>query len=193
MHSLFKPIVAVLCLVFALCFAAPPAHADSITTGTVNFTVLKGGPTPTASFVFDNNLRGAFTGFSDFTVSWNGTLFDFSAGGELCGSNNAPADCFFCCANASLAELGQSGSWFAGTGQQAGGGGEGFAFFGFAATLPFEAAPTWTDPTATASGTYEVIITSVTPEPSSLALMLAGVGLVFAMRKRWASGLQQAS
>lgn len=32
-----------------------------------------------------------------------------------------------------------------------------------------------------------------TPEPSSVALMLSGVGLVFAMRKRWASGLQQAS
>jgi PEP-CTERM motif-containing protein len=31
-----------------------------------------------------------------------------------------------------------------------------------------------------------------TPEPSSLALMLAGVGLVFAMRKRY-SGLQQVS
>ena len=31
-----------------------------------------------------------------------------------------------------------------------------------------------------------------TPEPSSLAIMLAGVGLVFAMRKRY-SGLQQAS
>jgi hypothetical protein len=31
-----------------------------------------------------------------------------------------------------------------------------------------------------------------TPEPSSLALMLSGVGLVFAMRKR-SSGLQLAS
>jgi hypothetical protein len=31
-----------------------------------------------------------------------------------------------------------------------------------------------------------------TPEPSSVAFMLAGVGLVFAMRKR-SSGLQQAS
>jgi hypothetical protein len=35
-------------------------------------------------------------------------------------------------------------------------------------------------------------VATATPEPSSLALMLAGVGLVFAMRKRY-SGLQQAS
>ena len=36
-----------------------------------------------------------------------------------------------------------------------------------------------------------VVATAVaTPEASSLALMLSGVGLVFGMRKRWASGLQ---
>lgn len=34
---------------------------------------------------------------------------------------------------------------------------------------------------------------AATPEPSSLFLMLAGAGLVFAMRKRWASGLQHAT
>jgi len=37
-----------------------------------------------------------------------------------------------------------------------------------------------------------VVGTVPTPEPSSLAFMLSGVGLVFAMRKRL-SGLQQAS
>jgi hypothetical protein len=36
-------------------------------------------------------------------------------------------------------------------------------------------------------------VPTATPEPSSVALILAGVGLVFAMRKRWASGLQLAS
>jgi len=172
--------VAVLCLVFALCFAAPNAHADSIITGTINFTVLSGGPTPTAYFEFDNNLN-VFTGFF---VNWNGAPFDFSAFSELCDR----------CENTSLAELVQSGSWFAATGHQAVPGGGGFVFLGFAVSPPIEASPTWTDPTASASGTYEVIITSVpTPEPGSLAFMLSGVGLMFAMRKRWASGLQQAS
>ena len=38
MHSLFKPIVAVLCLVFALCFLAPNAVADEfVYTYTVTF------------------------------------------------------------------------------------------------------------------------------------------------------------
>jgi hypothetical protein len=32
-----------------------------------------------------------------------------------------------------------------------------------------------------------------TPEPSSVVLLLAGIGLVFVMRKRWALGLQQPS
>jgi hypothetical protein len=40
-------------------------------------------------------------------------------------------------------------------------------------------------------GSYSISAVA-TPEPSSLALMLSGVGLVFAMRKR-SSGLQQAS
>jgi hypothetical protein len=31
------------------------------------------------------------------------------------------------------------------------------------------------------------------PEPSSVVLTLVGIGLVFAMRKRWASGLRQTS
>ena len=42
MPSLFKTVGAVLCLVFALCFAAPNAHADTFTytyTGT-NFVIF---------------------------------------------------------------------------------------------------------------------------------------------------------
>jgi hypothetical protein len=45
---------------------------------------------------------------------------------------------------------------------------------------------------AVGSWSGPVVGTVPTPEPSSLALMLSGVGLVFAMRKRL-SGLQQAS
>jgi hypothetical protein len=45
----------------------------------------------------------------------------------------------------------------------------------------------------TDTGGSTMVVTAVaTPEPSSLAFMLAGVGLVFAMRKRF-SGLQLAS
>jgi len=166
MHSLFKPIVAVLCLVFALFFAAPNAHADSITAGTINFTVLSGGPTPIGSFEFNNNLNA----FTFFAVFWNGAPFDF-----------IPADCVFCDPRfATLAALGQSGRWSA---DSCCSGSGSFRIFGFGSTIGF--LPGVSDPTATASGTYEVIITSVpTPEPDSLALILSGVGLVFAMRKR---------
>ena len=73
MPSPFKPIVAALYLVFVLCFLPPNAHADSITTGTVNFTVLKGGPTPTGSFSFDNTTNT----FNYFSVIWNGAFFPF--------------------------------------------------------------------------------------------------------------------
>jgi hypothetical protein len=47
-------------------------------------------------------------------------------------------------------------------------------------------------PNASDSGTLSFTSVAATPEPSSLALMLSGVGLVFAMRKRF-SGLHQAS
>jgi hypothetical protein len=40
--------------------------------------------------------------------------------------------------------------------------------------------------------TMVVTVIQMTPEPSSLSLMLAGIGLVFAMRKR-SSGPQHAS
>jgi hypothetical protein len=65
-------------------------------------------------------------------------------------------------------------------------------------SLPFDSlqpsAGTFTDPTVFAFGSFFVVTEVIpgAPEPSSLALMLAEVGLVFAMRKR-SSGLQQAS
>ena len=56
----------------------------------------------------------------------------------------------------------------------------------------------WGGTYALTPGTYTdsfgstLVVTAVaTPEPSSLPLMLSGVGLVFGMRKRW--GLSQAS
>ena len=61
-----------------LLFAAigtPIAIADTITDGTLNFTVSTGKPTPTGSFVFDNTTST----FMSFVVSWNGELFDFTS------------------------------------------------------------------------------------------------------------------
>lgn len=57
----------------------------------------------------------------------------------------------------------------------------------FATTGPIFGAP------LTVSGSYSIAAVPVaTAEPSSVALMLSGVGLVFAMRKRLGAGLQQA-
>jgi hypothetical protein len=91
MPSLFKTIGAVVCLVFALCFAAPTAHADSLTDGTINFTVTSGSPAPTGSFVFDNTTST----FTSFTVGWDGVIYNFGTSGIT------------------LAELGSSGFWCA--------------------------------------------------------------------------------
>ena len=160
MPSLFKPIVAVLCLVFALCFTAPNAHADSYTaTFTCNGTCAS-LPTATdvsfpAPFTIDITAFGATTvivsGSGDLpgdTYTWHacdGCNGSFSAGfadlttGDVEGLNSATCSQFATCESGSLT---------------------------FAAVA--------------------------TPEPSSLALILSGVGMVFAMRKR-SSGLQLAS
>src|SRR5260370_1013455 len=153
MPSLFKTVVAVVCLVFALCFAAPNAHADSFTDGIINFTVTSGSPTPTGSFVFDNTTNA----FTSFTVDWDGAVYDFST------------------STITLAILGTSGGWcasgLAATTGSCQGGPFQFCSFGI-----FPEAFTYTDVFATAEGTYTVTETAVAaPEPSSLALMLAGV------------------
>ena|ERR1700747_2090381 len=130
---------------------------------------------------FDNTVNM----FDYFTVLWNGGFFPF----DFLDCNCDEALTF------TLAAVYPSGSWSADAEGGAVGGLFGGSFVlglgGFGA-MAFN--PTFTDNFATASGTYELIITSVpTPEPSSVALTLAGIGLVFAMRRRWTSGLQQAS
>jgi hypothetical protein len=168
MPSLFKTVGAVLCLIFALCFAAPNAHADSITDGTFNFTVTIGSPTPTGSFVLDETTST----FTSLTVNWDGAVFtnfeilgfslnaatldDILAGGGWCAAG--PADFSPSCAEPAS-----------------------FAAFGGETTPE---ALTFTNIFAEARGTYRVTETAVaTPEPSSLVIMLSGVGL-FAVRKR---------
>jgi PEP-CTERM motif len=170
MPSLFKTIGAVVCLVFAICFAAPTAHADSLTDGTINFTVTSGSPAPTGFFVFDNTTST----FTSFTVGWDGVIYNFGTSGIT------------------LAELGSSGFWCAAGPVSLSPGCPAEVVRLAILVLP-EAPDDFSGPFPVANGTYTVTETAVaTPEPSSLALMLSGVGLVFAMRKR-SSGLQQAS
>src|SRR5882724_976546 len=86
MPSLFKTVGAVLCLVFALCFAAPNAHADYIYTvsvGSEQFSFIE--PTIASSGFVDSGL----TDISDSTataVQWN------SAASAVCFGISFPGD-----------------------------------------------------------------------------------------------------
>jgi hypothetical protein len=167
-------VVSVLFLLMTI--GAPNAHADSITNGTINFTVSSGSPAPTGSFSFDNTTNA----FTSVEVEWDGGGFLFS---PLFGIVVPPTT--------------TSGSW------SAAGPSVTFNQFGPAifalfigpttlSTFSPSAFTDFTDPNAIAGGTFT--LTSVaTPEPSSVALMLLGVGLVFVMRKRIGRGLPQAS
>ena len=163
MPTLFKPIGAVLCLVFALSFAAPNARADSLFEYTVSST--------------DPFLAFSFTTvpipLSDLGVALpTSDLSAFSLTGS--GYRGGPI-----------------------TGVILDDGGVGILHLSFAAAATanptFFAAAEYSSPgTYTGAASATMVVTAVaTPEPSSLALMLSGAGLVFAMRKR--QGLSPAS
>jgi hypothetical protein len=154
--------VAVLCLVFALFFAAPNAYADSFTpiftcTGTCVAQLLPTAPDVTFPFTiavtWDSNLIFPLDLFSISSNPNDGFLWE----GDV-----KPGVLTFKITNqTSAAAISQSLSC----------------------------------PSCTTTFTDMGVLTFspvATPEPSSLALMLSGVGLVFAMRKRLA-GLQLAS
>lgn len=139
-------------LVVAVC--ATFAHADSLTDGTLNFTVTSGSPTPTGSFVWDSTTST----WNSFTVNWDGAVYnfapqftnltDFATSGSWCGAapNNLTATC-----PPVIFQLPGSGG-----------------------IIPEGA--TFTDINAAANGTYTVTETPVaTPEPSSLAMLLFGL------------------
>jgi hypothetical protein len=165
MPTLFKPIVAVLCLVFALSFAAPNAQADSFTvTFTCTGTCVS---LPTAP-----DVTVLIPPINEVDVTWQFHIFVL----QLATIPNVqPSDVF---------------TW------------EGDGVDGSASFFIFDetrGVGTGIIDQLCAACTMDVkdvgglTFTPVaTPEPSSVALMLAGVGLVFAMRKR-SSGLQQAS
>ncbi len=173
MPSLFKSIGAVVCLVFALCFAAPNALAD--TTTVFDITASPGGIGGTLTVDVTNGTVTAVditaTGLTDFTVV---DLSQAFPGGwsiiarDVLDANNILLD--FTTTNPSSL-VGFNG---------------GTITFGMAVQ---------NNPSIPLAGPFFGTITPAavaTPEPSSLALMLSGVGLVFAVRKRF-SGLHLAS
>ena len=165
MPSLFKTLGVVLCLAFALCFVAPNAAADEFVytyTITSNPSVYGG--------TFTTNPMAAVTAQVLILAA---DLASFS----VTGSFYNPGLQFL-----TLDRLNQ--------GYQAVG------VPGNGVNLP----DGFTLSDYSTPGTYTSLVTgntltvtdvTATPEPSSLALMLSGVGLVFAMRKRW--GFSQAS
>ena len=166
MRKLLWIIVAVM----VVAIGAPAAHADSTTDGTLNFTLTSGTTAPTGSFVFDN---GTDT-LTSYTLDWDGAEID--------------ATSIF--ASVPLATLEGSGTWSAVIIDH---------IASFTITLPGEAptilAGTTPGPIVTAAGTFSVTAatTLAAPEPSSVALMLLGLGLVFGLRKRIGQRLPQAS
>ena len=164
MPTLSKPIGAVLCLVFALCFAAPNAHADSFTP---SFTCPGGGsgcfgpvllptapdvtfPSPTFTITFDLvtfSLTLSAVDLPGDTYNWHADTSGFG-----------PASSLFDFDITDTTTHESTNVSFGSTDNP-------FQIFGL---LTFTAVPTATP----------------TPEPSSLALMLAGVGLVLMVRKK---------
>jgi hypothetical protein len=162
MRSLFKTVGAVLCLIFALCFAAPNAHADSY-TATFTCTGTCVAPLPTAPDVSFPTADLAVT------VTWNSELFSL-----LISNSPKPNDFFIWIADESP-------------------GNNSFEIeddFSGKLSIQFLSCPSCT---AAFADVGRVTFSPVaTPEPGSLALILSGVGLLFAMRKR-SSPLQHAS
>jgi hypothetical protein len=170
--------------IIAMLFAAivgPNARAGTITDGTFNFTVTSGGgPTPTGSFVWDNTTNT----FTSFTIQWDGAVFDFSTSGFT------------------LSSLGSSGNWCAASPSD--GGAPCIASFFPGGVFFLDCSPggslecssggvqddgisgsfTSPEPTVAVQGTYSITETVATPEPTSVAFMLLGVGFVLVARKR---------
>jgi len=158
MRTLFKPIGASLCLVFALSFAAPNAHADSFT------------------YTYTNTLFG----FSWTTAAISGVTMEttVSAAGLTAASTSGFAT------GCVITSVVLDGGGVGGTRTNVSGCGS---------SPDITSRDTFALTDYSTPGTHvspfirfdTLVVTAViTPEPSSLVLMLSGVGLVFAMRKR---------
>jgi hypothetical protein len=158
MPSLFRSLGGVLCLAFALSFAAPNAQADSFTpvfnTSTC-FNRLGPCPLPIApdvTFPSPTTIDVTFAGLSQVVAIPSG---------------DAPGDTYSWIAYAFPATQFISFTLVDTTN------GEGFYVCGGSS-----------GESNNSCGQLTFTVATATPEPSSLAFMLSGVGLVFAMRRR---------
>jgi len=163
-----------------LAFTAQSASADTITSGTLVFTLGGSGGTDATggSFTYDNTTNQ----FLSFTATWDGLTFDFSASATpsnyqaLIGAISSPMQWSAVCEPSSVnpgvpcdGELQFRiilDSSLLGTGLE-----------------PFVP----TQDTATGAGSFTVtqLQTAITPEPDASSLLLLGLGMlsVFGIRK----------
>jgi len=169
MHSLFKAFGAVLCLIFALSFATPNAAADHVYTYTTTPSQLVATFTtdPMAAVTTETTILAA--DLASFSLT--GSFYQLDALVSLVLDYNNFGS-----------QLGYQRINISGNNSV------GIVFPDNFALSDYSTPGTYTS----FFSTLTVTDVTATPEPSSLALMLAGVGLVFAMRKR-SSGLQEAS
>jgi hypothetical protein len=176
MPSLFKTVGAVLCLAFALCFVAPNAHADSFTYTFTSIDKSIGcsvDPSNCGSYSWTTEAIPAVTSETTLTAA---QLTSTTLVGALAG-------CSFSSIILDLNGLGAQSGFTSCAGFQ---NNDGFSLADYGTSGTYTA--------TLIKRTDTLVVTKVqTPEPSSLALMLSGVGLVFGMRKRWWAGLRQAS
>lgn len=166
--------------VLVVAIAAPIAHADTVFTVTGSFddgAILSGTATINTMTglvtAFDLSTTGAFVSGPYTTVDPGQGLFN----GQYSVSSTL--------SNSSIDFLFPSGSLV---------GYAGGSLCSLPVNCPYVSFLTITAPFgnfALASGSLTPQVT--TSEPSSVALMLLGVGLVFVMRKRMGQGLPQAS
>lgn len=143
-----------------LLIVAPCASA-TIIQGTLNFAVTSGGPTPTGSFVWNSTTQDWSLAVNwdgviyDPTLSSSATLTDFQHGGTWCA---AGASSFHRACPPALFQLRSP--------------------IGTFVTIP--EAPSFANLDAAAMGSYTVTDTETvaTPEPSSLGIMLLGLGIL---------------